>query len=177
MARELLDQALRLLNTNCDNKEIMRSGFVVSLAAGVSILASVLSGQAPTRPDFSGDWQAIMEDGNLIPPYLGEHIRIEHREPVFIITTKVDDGKPIVFRFGADGKEHAATARKMNVRTSARWEGDALLVSSEIASPNGQIAKARERWTLSPNRRKLLMQGYFEHDKTRKNQLLEYERK
>jgi hypothetical protein len=147
------------------------------LTSGVCVLAMALAGQAPARPDFTGRWQAIMEEGNLIPPYLGEHIRIEHREPLFTITTTVEGQKPIVFRFGADGKEYSVAARKMNVRTTARWDGDALLLTSDIVSPNGGTAKARERWTLSPNGRKLVMQGYFEHEKTKKNQLLEYERK
>ena len=155
----------------------MRSGFILSLAAGVCALASALSAQAPQRPDFSGDWQCIMEDGNLIPPYLGEHIKIEYRDGAFVITTPVKDEKPIVFRVGTDGKTSSFVARKMTVRATARWEGSALILNAEIVAPNGVSAKTHERWTLSPNRRKLSMQGYFEAPDTKKNQLLEYVRK
>jgi hypothetical protein len=156
--------------------EIMRSGLISSLFVSLCVLAA----KAPERPDFSGEWRAVMEDGNLIPPYLGEHISIAQRESAFTVTSPVEGGNPVVFRFGADGKEHANTTRKMNVRTTARWDGDALLLTSHITAANGQVATARERWTLSPNKRKLSMQGHFVHGTTKetgKNQLLEYQRK
>jgi hypothetical protein len=140
------------------------------------LVAAFAAAQAPIRPNFSGDWKAIMEDGNLIPPYLGEDIKIDHREPS--MTIKTTGEKPVIFRFAADGQEHANTGKgSVKVRTTARWDADALLLNSELFEPKGQRAIAKERWTLSPDGRKLQMQGYFETGNVKKNQLLEYQRK
>ena len=158
----------------------MRKGMRQILAfvtLATSLSAVPLVAQAPERPDFSGEWTAIMEDGNLIPPYLGENIRIEHKEPLFTITSEGKDGKPIVFRFRADGRNHSNSARDNQVRTTAKWDGDALILSCELTAAKGEQATTKERWTLAPNRRKLAMQGYFAFGAVKKNQLLEYQRK
>ena len=151
--------------------------FSVSIAIATCLLAAAGAAQAPVRPDLSGQWTAIMLDGNLIPPYLGEHLRIEHKEPLFTVRSKTQEGEPILFRFQTDGQIHPSITRKTQVRTTAKWDGDALMLTCELTSPKGEKATTKERWTLSPNRRKLAMQGYFVFGEIKKNQLLEYERK
>lgn len=150
---------------------------LASIAIATSLAAAMAVAQAPERPDFSGEWAAVMEDGNLIPPYLGENIRIEHKEPLFTITSEGKDGKPVVFRFRTDGRNQSSTARDNQVKASAKWDADALILSCDLTAAKGEQATTKERWTLSPTRKKLSMQGYFAFGAVKKNQLLEYQRK
>jgi hypothetical protein len=140
----------------------------------IVLAAALLFGQSVPQPDFNGRWKAIMEDGNLIPPYLAENIDIDHKGNRFLITSREE--KPVTFRFAADGKEHLNTGRGLRIVTTAKWEGSALALTSRIIQSEGKEAKALERWTLSPNGGKLSMQGYFEGGSEKKNQLLQYER-
>jgi hypothetical protein len=139
------------------------------------LFAAALLAQNPAPPDFSGHWEVIMEDGNLIPPYLGEKIKIEQKGSSFIITTTAE--KPSTFRVAADGKQYVNKAKHLRVTTTARWEGAALILNSVLLTPKAEKATAKERWTLSPNGKKLSMQGYFQGPKSKQNQLLEYDRK
>jgi hypothetical protein len=150
----------------------MRSRF---LFAPLLVAVAAASAQAPKHPNFSGYWSAIMEEGNVIPPYLGEKIKIEHQEPKIQISSTVQE-KPVTFRFAVDGNEHANTALFTKLTTTARWEGNALILTSKMIGKDNKELTAKERWTLAPNGRKLSMQGYFETGTLKKNQLLEYER-
>ena len=69
-------------------------------------------------------------------------LRIEHKEPTFKChMTIVFDGKPVDTKYEmlSDGRETVATEQGRRTASSLRWDGDALVATSRVAIPNGEM--------------------------------------
>ena len=128
----------------------------VILIAGLGVVAS-----GADRPNFSGTWKLDTEKsdyGRIQPPQKLERV-ITHNDPSLKIkTTQTGPQGPITteLSYTTDGKESVNTIRGTEVKITAHWDKDALLVEST----RGQL-KQDERWTLSPDGRILTIVNHF----------------
>src|SRR5262245_311687 len=117
-----------------------------TVLAGVVALAGSMTAIAQQKPDFSGEWQLNRQASALSPAVApvvqSGTLRIEHKEPSFKCQmTIVLDGKPFETKFESlsDGREVVATAQGRRIVSSLRWDGDALVATSRIEIPNGEM--------------------------------------
>jgi len=114
--------------------------------AGVVALAGCMTAFAQQKPDFSGEWQLNRQASTLsaavAPVAQAGTLRIEHKEPSFTCQmTIVFDGKPFETKFESlsDGREIVATQQGRRIVSSLRWDGNALVATSRVEIPNGEM--------------------------------------
>jgi hypothetical protein len=107
------------------------------IAAIVCLCASIASAQ--TKPDFSGTWKMNREKSKFErggPDAI--LIKIDHKEPAFAEnwTVSTPDGeRSLQAKYTTDGKETEQEVMGRMSKTSAKWEGDALVI--EFKSEEG----------------------------------------
>jgi hypothetical protein len=112
----------------------------------VVALAGIMTATAQEKPDFSGEWQ-LNRQASMLSPIVAPvaqtgTLRIEHKEPNFKCQmTIVLDGKPVETKFEmlSDGRETVATAQGRRTTSSLRWDGDALVATSRVEIPSGEM--------------------------------------
>ena len=114
--------------------------------AAVVALAGTMTSVAQQKPDFSGEWQ-LNRQASILSPIVAPvaqsgTLRIEHEEPTFKChMTIVFDGKLVDTRYEmlSDCRETVATEQGRRTASTLRWDGDALVATSRIATPNGEM--------------------------------------
>ena len=100
---------------------------------------------AQGKPDFTGEWTLNRQASTLSPAAAGIQsgdVRIEHRDPTFRYKAALKSETGTVqyeIEFQSDGREVTGTQQGMATAVSLRWEGDALVLSSRIQRPNGEM--------------------------------------
>jgi hypothetical protein len=96
----------------------------------VCLCASMAAAQ--TKPDFSGSWKMNREKSKFArggPE--GILIKIDHKEPAFVEDWKMttqDGERSFQAKYTTDGKESEQEVMGRTAKTSAKWEGDALVI-------------------------------------------------
>ncbi len=116
------------------------------LAAAIALAASAAVAQQ--KPNFSGNWtinQAKSNFGAVPVPMITR--KIVHAEPSLTIDEE-QDSQPTQRKYVTDGSESTFSASGADVKTSAKWDGNTLVVVSivEVAS-----LTYNDRMTLSPD--------------------------
>lgn len=115
----------------------LRTSAALMIAAIVYLCASIAAAQ--TKPDFSGSWKMNREKSkferggpeNLL-------IKIDHKEPAFVEDWKMttpNGERSFQAKYTTDGKETEQDVMGQTTKTSAKWDGDALVI--EFKSENG----------------------------------------
>jgi hypothetical protein len=118
------------------------------IAAIVCIYASIADAQ--TKPDFSGSWKMNREKSKFFQADGGPDnllIKVDHKEPAFVEDWKMstpDGERGFQAKYTTDGKETDQEVMGRMAKTSAKWEGDALVI--EFKSEGGFF---RRKITLS----------------------------
>jgi hypothetical protein len=100
------------------------------IAATVSLCALIASAQ--TKPDFTGSWKLNREKSKFErggPDTLS--IKIDHKEPTFAEDWKMttpNGERSFQAKYTTDGKESEQEVLGRTAKTSAKWEGDALVI-------------------------------------------------
>ena len=109
-----------------------RNCAALMIAAIVCLYASIAGAQ--TKPDFSGTWKMNREKSKFErggPDAI--LIKIDHKEPAFAEnwTVSTPDGeRSLQAKYTTDGKETEQEVMGRVSKTSAKWEGDALVIES-----------------------------------------------
>jgi hypothetical protein len=109
------------------------------------LLALAASGFAQGKPDFSGEWTLNRQASTLSPAAAAIRsgdVRIEHHDPSFrykAVLKSETDSIQYEFDLQTDGREVSSTLQGMATASSLRWEGEALVLSSRIQRPNGEM--------------------------------------
>ena len=116
--------------------------------------SAVLCLAASAKPNFSGTWKLDTEKSSFgpMPAPTSMTREIKHTEPSLQIktTTVSQQGDNVMeLRYTTDGKESTNTTRMGDIKGTAQWEGDALVVRYTIANPQTGEIKFEDRWTLS----------------------------
>ncbi len=101
-------------------------------------------------PNFSGHWKLNADKSKLDDPYQEERT-IEHKDPDMTVNIKsVSDGEESesTAKYRTDGKETRTMIDGDPQFSTAHWDGDALVVDSQIVSDTDTY-EFHDRWTLS----------------------------
>jgi hypothetical protein len=107
-----------------------RTGAALIIAAIVCLCA--LTASAQTKPDFSGAWKMNKEKSkfaNVGPDAI--LIKMDHKEPALTEDWSVstpDGERSFQAKYATDGKETEQVVMGEMAKTSAKWEGDALVI-------------------------------------------------
>ncbi len=121
------------------------SAFPILVAAIVAaVVTAATAGQS--KPDFSGEWILNRAASILSPGADGMQsgtVRIDHREPMFryAATFSAAGGTPIKYAFElpSDGREVASGPQGARAMGTLRWDADALILTSRIERPGGEM--------------------------------------
>lgn len=107
-----------------------RTGAALMIAVITCLCASIAGAQ--TKPNFSGAWKMSREKSKFAdggPDAI--LIKIDHKEPAFVEdwTMSTPDGeRSFQAKYTTDGKETEQEVLGRTAKTSAKWEGDALVI-------------------------------------------------
>jgi hypothetical protein len=137
------------------------------VAAAAFSLLTLLAGwsSAADKPNFSGSWKLDTEKsdyGRIQPPQNYERTITHHDPDLKIVTTQTGPQGPITIElsYTTDGKESVNKIRGTDVKITAHWDKEALLVESKRTVQGAEL-KQDEKWTLSPDGRTLTIVNHF----------------
>ncbi len=129
------------------------------LAVFVSLLVCAIAAAQSPKPNFSGKW--VLDPSRSDLGGSAEGITridmIDHQEPRLVqnITTSTAQGNTaITFVYTTDGKAGVTKVAKSQVRWTARWQGNQLVVVQSAPLKKGS-AESKEIWQLSPDSKTL----------------------
>lgn len=108
---------------------------------------------AQDKPNFSGTWvlQTDKSDYGMMPPPMSRTDIIDHQEPKITIkrtATTAEGENKLDLVYAVDGKPWKNQAGPQEVSSTLHWEGQELVVVSEVDTPQG-LATLTDRWSLS----------------------------
>jgi len=112
-----------------------RTGAALMIAAIICLCASIAAAQ--TKPDLSGAWKMNREKSKFADG--GPNailIKIDHKEPAFTEewTMSTPEGeRSFQAKYATDGKETEQEVMGRTAKTSAKWEGNALVIEFKTA--------------------------------------------
>lgn len=128
----------------------------------VWLFLCILAAQAP-KPNFTGMWKmnpSKSDYGSMEAPQMVTR-KIDHQEPnlTMVAVQKSSRGEMTTeFKYATDGKEYVNKTRLGDAKTTLRWEGETLVVSTQ-RSVMGRDISIVDRWTLSPDGKTLTVTG------------------
>jgi hypothetical protein len=101
--------------------------------------------QTPNKPNFSGKWKlnTAKSDFGGGPALPDLAVEVRHKDPEMLLTQTVQ-GQSLEFKLGTDGKEYSNETPDGTMKTTMRWDGDALAVVSDYAGN----ATFKDRWWI-----------------------------
>ena len=120
---------------------------------------------APAHPDFTGRWRLCVQ-GSEYAGAIGARPRERRDEIVMRGDTLSEhsftvreggDTLQLRYRYATDGREVTNEVAGSDVRSTARWDANALVIESHASMLLLDVS-VRERWTLSPDGRTLVME-------------------
>jgi hypothetical protein len=112
-----------------------------------------------SKPDFSGEWILSRLDCTLSPgadAIRRATVQIDHRDPTFkYYGDFVSDtgSRKIQYELLSDGCEVRSTQDGTTIVSRLYWEGDALISSSLVQFPNGEMSISFRHELLDGGRR------------------------
>lgn len=131
------------------------------------VLSLIALAAAETRPDFSGSWTLNVDKSDVQEPKLkGAVFKINHREPVFIVTRTLlyeSESKNMTFQLRTNGTPVIVPYGDDKLNLAMRWDDGSLVCSiKDSADPETYAEKVNYR--LSPDGKVLTV---TEHQKDR----------
>lgn len=128
-------------------KALMKTAFALFAIGSLAIAAD--------KPNFSGDWKMDPEKSTFgpMPPPASMTRKVEHNDPALTVTTSQSGpqgDQTITAKYSTDSKETTNDLMGNTVKSTATWEGDALVIASK-ADIGGNEVKITSKWTLSAN--------------------------
>jgi len=122
---------------------------VLAMLAAVALAAH--EAPAQSKPNFSGSWKmnAARSDFGLVPAPASIARKITHAEPSLAIVEDQDAGfgvQNVTRVYTTDGRGSSFTSQGAEVKGTAVWEGNDLVVTSEVAVA---LLKYIDRMSLS----------------------------
>jgi len=149
---------------------MLRKHFVTTLAL---LVVAALAMPAAAKTDFSGTWklEADKSDFGPMPPPEKYEQTVSHKDPelkISLLQAGQQGEMKAEMAYSTDGKETTNEIRGNPVKSTAKWEGDALLIESKMDIQGNEL-KLADKWSLSADGKTLTMnrkinapQGEFE---------------
>jgi hypothetical protein len=121
--------------------------WMVLIAAAIGLV------QAQAKPNFSGTWKMNVGKSEFGPmPALDSRTdQITHEDPDLKDTTTQSGQMGEVtaeLKYSTDGKETTNKIRGNEIKSTAKWDGDELVISGK-GSFNGADVTLNDRWSIS----------------------------
>lgn len=120
---------------------------------------------AAAKPNFKGEWKlnvAKSEFGEFPPPSTMTQT-IAHEEPTLKVATKMStDNGDMNFdaTYTTDGKESVNQFGPNEMKSTANWEGDALVIQTKGKFGDSDFAM-NDKWSLSEDAKTLTLKRHF----------------
>ena len=123
----------------------LRTALVFAMLAGAVAAAD--------KPNFSGDWKmnAAKSDFGPLPPPTSLTRKITHAEPSLSIVEEQQSAlgdQNTTRSYTTDGKETTFLVNGAEVKGSAVWDGETIVVNSKVDTPGGELL-FKDRMTVS----------------------------
>ncbi len=120
---------------------------------------------ADSRPNYSGEWKLNLEKSDFGPlrPPTSRTDRIDHKDSNLNVTTIVVNPQGENTRRWScttDGKECTNTIGPASLKTTVKWEGDALMVDSKGTFNDNEV-QFKDKWTLSEDGKMLTINRHL----------------
>ena len=120
---------------------------------------------AQSKPNFSGEWKMVpgKSDFGMMPAPTAGTQKIAHNDPELkVVTTDTGDQGTFTTEnaYTTDGKECVNKGRIGDVRSTLKWDGNALIIDSKVDFQGNAVA-ITNRWTLSDDGKTLTMNVHF----------------
>jgi len=140
----------------------MRSYVFRALCLALGAVFALLPAQA--KPNFSGTWKlnAAASDFGAMPAPDTRTDKIAHQDPDLkdAYTQSGPMGEVAAeMRYSTDGQETTSTVRGIEIKCTARWDGDELVIAGKT-SFNGADVTLADRWSLSADARTLTIRRH-----------------
>jgi len=119
----------------------------------VCLLACCLASAAADKPDFSGNWKLNVEKSDFGPmpkPEKADYV-ISHKDPAMNVkqtaVTQMGEMTSDV-KILTDGTEFTNTLRGQEVKGTAKWDGNILVVTQKLEIQGNTITFV-QKWNLS----------------------------
>jgi len=124
-----------------------------SATAAAPAAAAVTTASAGPKPDFSGDWKLNVDKSNFgpMPPPTSQTRSITHKDPAIKMVTKQSGAEGDVtldLSYATDGTESKNDFMGNTMKSTAKWEGDALIINSKLDFQGTEVV-VKETWKLS----------------------------
>jgi hypothetical protein len=109
---------------------------------------------AADAPNFSGDWtvDATKSDFGPMPPPSTMTLKVEHSDPALTVTDVRTGGaqgdSSVVSKYSTDGKETTNEMMGAATKSTAKWDGKALLIATS-ADFQGMAITINMKFSLS----------------------------
>lgn len=137
---------------------------IAALVAGLVLVAAGTAFAQATN--FSGDWKlniAVSDFGGMPAPSSMSQ-KVTHAEPSLkVASNQVSDFGSIDsdLTFTTDGTECVNKVMDFTVKSTLKWEGSVLVISSTMDF-QGSPATMADKWALSPDGKELIINRHFE---------------
>jgi hypothetical protein len=127
-------------------KVATKAAFALALFATVALAAD--------KPNFSGDWvmDASKSEFGPMPPPDSMTRKIEHNDPAITVTQSSTGGpqgdQTTTSKYTTDGKESVNQMAGNDVKSTAKWDGNALVIASKLEMQGNEVALT-SKWSLS----------------------------
>lgn len=116
---------------------------------------------AQSKPNFSGEWKMVpaRSDFGMRPVPTTAVQKITHNDPELrVVNTITNDQGTFTTEstYTTDGKECVNKGRMGDVRSSLKWDGNALIIGSRMDFQGNEVA-ITDKWTLSEDGKTLTM--------------------
>jgi hypothetical protein len=120
---------------------------------GAITLGLSLAGALSAKPNFTGDWKLNVDKSEFgpFPPPTSMTMKIEHADPDMKVASSQSGQQGDISydaKYSTDGKETANTIGPMEMKSTAVWEADDLIVTTKFEA-NGAEIVIKSKWTLS----------------------------
>jgi hypothetical protein len=126
---------------------------MIALAAGMS-----------AKPNFSGDWKLNPQksDYGPMPAPDSATLKVDHKDPSLkVAATQSGPQGEMSFdsTYDTEGKETTNSFGPMEMKTTAKWDGDDLAMSSKMDF-NGTEISVKGKWSLSADGKTLTQSSH-----------------
>ncbi len=136
---------------------------LVALAVPMLVMGSSMEAQAV--PNFSGTWSldAAKSDFGQMPAPSKRVDIIDQKGDLIKIkrsTTAPQGESTTDLTYGTDGKEYTNTIQGNPAKSTGKWDGAVLVLTTVLATPNGEVT-VTDHYELSPDGKMLTINRTF----------------
>jgi hypothetical protein len=136
------------MSFKCYRRATRAAGFLWCAVAAIA-----LSGQAQAKPNFSGEYKLNTSKSEFgpMPAPANRTDKITHADPNLQVATKqTGQNGEVAFevKYMTDGSETTNEVRNNAMKSTGKWDGDALVITTK-ANYGGNDITLADKWTLS----------------------------